>query len=385
MSGAQHNPPEAPTQTRPLAVPALTAGQYVPALLTKRGEQVGLQQTAGTTRAALTPLFVAHPVDWDFEKDQPKKSVQQHLSRLPEHLAGCWPGRSAFVDLEFLPDDPMDDGRHPLTWLVEESAGRGIGLVPAASPGRSAAYLNAVRDLVAGRHADLCLRLRYEEWPSVLGETQLRDFLRAMGVPHERTHLVLDLGDDVGDAALAALTAQLLAHGPWSAWKSLVVLGTGMPRMLPAGAGTHPVPRREWVLYRQLLRNGRLPRRPVFGDYGVAHPDPTQDVDPRIMNVSASLRYTTTDQWLAVKGGLFKGSGGRSLGADAVPPVCRVLAAHPDYLGPGHCAFERWIDDVVHGRESGGNPQKWRSMATSHHLQFVTDQLAALGGPTTWR
>jgi Beta protein len=66
-------------------------------------------------------------------------------------------------------------------------------------------------------------------------------------------------------------------------------------------------------------------RLPTFGDYAVAHPDPSRgDVDPKVMSISAGLRYTIDDEWLVAKGGLYKATGGRSLGGEAAIPVAGV-------------------------------------------------------------
>ena len=54
-----------------------------------------------------------------------------------------------------------------------------------------------------------------------------------------------------------------------------------------------------------------------FGDYAIAHPIPTE-LDPRTMRMSASIRYTTSDEWLILKG--------RNVRA-RLRPVFRALAS----------------------------------------------------------
>lgn len=101
-------------------------------------------------------------------------------------------------------------------------------------------------------------------------------------------------------------------------------------------------------------------RIPTFGDYAVAHPDPARgDVDPRVMNISAGLRYTIDGEWLVARGGLFKGTDGRSLGGAAAIPVAQMIASAPEFCGQDYSAGDAWIDQTARGATNGGSPQTW--------------------------
>src|SRR5260370_39656683 len=86
-------------------------------------------------------------------------------------------------------------------------------------------------------------------------------------------------------------------------WRSFALCGTGFQADL---MGLPPqaissIPRREWTLWRELVSKRSLGRMPSFGDYAIAGPQPSE-VDPRIMRPSASIRYTTDESWLILKG-----------------------------------------------------------------------------------
>ncbi len=49
--------------------------QYVPVLLTRRGERIALRGTDPRIKARITPLFVVAPVAWDYDSEQPAKST----------------------------------------------------------------------------------------------------------------------------------------------------------------------------------------------------------------------------------------------------------------------------------------------------------------------
>lgn len=352
---------------------------YVPIILTKRGERSALNGSPPSVTNAIRPVFVVPPVDWDFENGNPKKTAIEHVALLPEQLMECWGGSiSAFIDLAFV-DPECDPTDHPLVRVFEECLDRGIDLVPVVSPDRSQRFVAATRQVAEKNDGEICIRLPIEEWPQVAGNGRIESLLSACGSDPTRSHLILDLGDEVGASASLAVVGQLGSLPMVDSWKSLTVAGTSMPAIMPQGVGLHSIARREWANYSTIrsVRNG-LNRLPSFGDYVIAGTTPGSDVDPRIMSISATLRYTCENDWLVAKGGLFKGPAGKSLGASAVPPAASALASSPQFYGIEHCEFDKWVGSVAVSGLGGGNPELWRRLGTRHHLAVVTEQLANL-------
>lgn len=355
--------------------------QYVPIILTKRGERAALSALPAEVSQLITPLFVVPPVDWDFENESPKKSLAEHLAPIPQQLVDCWTLSQAFVDLMFLDDEPAPSGDHGLVWLTEQAEALGLTLIPVVSPNRTSAYIQAAKTVVARQNQGVCVRLSIMEWPEIAGFQTIERTLGEVGVQPVATHLVLDLGDDVGDAAAVAVASELRALPHLTEWASVAVVGTGMPATMPAGQGVHVVERSEWRIYESLAQlTVPLQRTPSFGDYVIASTSPVVDVDPKYMNISATLRYTSREDWLIAKGGLFKGNGGKGVGGAAVPPVAAKLVDHPEFFGVGHCGFDDWLISVASSGAGGGNPETWRRQATEHHMTVVTGQLASLYG-----
>ncbi|MDT7705851.1 MAG: hypothetical protein QOG20_1458 [Pseudonocardiales bacterium] len=136
---------------------------------------------------------------------------------------------------------------------------------------------------------------------------------------------MLDLGVEVHSelaAELSSMVLQTLQHA--EAWRSLTLAGGSFPENL-SQIDKHRLtrlPRLEWRLFAEVCSEAADAglHMPTFGDYAVAHPDPTSaDIDPRVMSISAGLRYTIDGEWLVAKGGLYKGTG-RSLGGAAAIP-----------------------------------------------------------------
>jgi hypothetical protein len=354
---------------------------YVPVLLTKRGERSALRDLPPSIKDLITPLFVAAPIDWNFDKEEPAKTIDRHLESLGKDLAECWGTAPAFLDLVFIdPAERMHGGAHPLFWLVTEANKSGAALVPTVAPMRDPAYRQAAAACVARDGRGACIRLSPAEWPSSSGLAVLNALLAELGIDPEQADLVLDLGEEVvasPSLSLAAVRNEIAVLPYLGRWRSLTVAGAGFPKDLSGvGRGLSMIERVEWTLYEALLAGPAVPVVPRFGDYVVANPDPFMDVNPRLLSISAALRYTVTGAWLVAKGELFKGAGGSGLGGAALVPVAAAIAAHPAFAGRGHCEGDDWIAGGAGG--TGGNPERWRRTATNHHLTHVAEAVARL-------
>lgn len=356
---------------------AFTPNHYVPVLFTKAGERDALGAITPSRKASFTPLFVVHPIGWDFDKDAPEHSIDQHLAKLPSALATSWGTRSAFLDAAHVDEHVMADGRHPLEWLIAETAKLSLELVPVISPSHSPDYRRAVRRLVATGSTEVCLRLEVVDWPVLPLPSGIDELMSSIGVRPADVHLVLDLRGQTGSAASAAVTGTLnrLAHS--ADWKTLTVAATAMPATVPPGRGVHVIPREEWASYASMVSEGSFgSRRPTFGDYAISHPDPFADIDPRVLQISAKLKYTAERDWLIGRGGLFKGNAGRSGGGQEIRAVARELVARTEFT-TRHCGADEWIV-AASGTGATGAPRTWVKVGTWHHIERVLDQIALM-------
>lgn len=355
---------------------------YVPIMLTKRGERRALEVTPTSVLAMMRPLFVVPEPDWDYDRNRPKKTVAEHLSTLPGELVLKWGNSDAFLDMNLLSDAFLPAGMHPLHWVAATaSATGGLRLTPVVSMDSTDEYVAAAAQVIDEITDDVCLRFPPSDWLQGGSISDWTDLMDALGVGPMQAHLVLDLGDEVDSSTAKAARDELMGLPYLNDWASVTVAGTALPQTLPSGGSTiHTLSRQEWKIYQAICGAG-VPRTPSFGDYIVNGPEPDgPGIDPKIMSMSATLRYTTNGDWLISKGLLYKGTGGKGKGGRAVPPAAAALLAHPDYLGHGHCAFEPWLAAAAAGGPPG-NAETWRKWGTVHHLQLVTEQVASLHGP----
>lgn len=358
--------------------------QYVPILLAKRGERRGVTDLTAASRQSITPMFVLPPVDWDFEAEAPKKSIDAHLATAGRDIVQCWGQAPAFVDPYFVDNGVLlTNGAHPLEFVIDQGNQLGAALIPTVSTLRDADYRAAVQRITSRDKRGACIRLGVDEWPANVGSSALQDLLSDIALAPTDVDLMLDLGDSVVSSQLAvtAVRAEISMLPHLADWRSLVVAGAGFPKSLEdLGKGISVLDRTDWHTYRSLVSGPGVARMPAFADYAVAHPDPIVDVDPRFMSISASFRYTIDDAWLVAKGSLFKGRAGTGYGGSAMQPVAQALVGDARFAGALHCQGDVWLDETARGVGGGGNPEAWRKAATTHHLTHVPLEIANLHG-----
>jgi len=155
-------------------------------------------------------------------------------------------------------------------------------------------------------------------------------------------------------------------------WRSFTLAATALPENL-AGyqPGINRRERTEWLAWIEFLQNpGGVERLPSFGDYGINNPT-LNEVDPRLIRMSANLRYTAVTEWL-----LCKGRNVRNYGFDQFNGLCQDLVQLPEYAGTAFSWGDTYIDRCARGVDGPGNATTWRKVGTSHHVALVNDQIA---------
>ncbi len=355
---------------------------YVPILKGKNGEYGALESMSPEEKEQITPLIEIPPVPWDYKKDVPAKTIDQHLAKVDPKFEKSWGlDQLFFVDLMWIERERMPDGTHPLAYVFSRARLRALKAVPVTGLIRADAYQTACREIVEQDKRGVCLRLQKDDFeePGSL-ESAIAKLLALLGASPADTDLVLDLGSlhtESGEEPSIDVVSLVQSIPCIKKWRSFVLAATGFPVDLiglpPSEIST--VWRSEWTLWRNLAADHRIARTPIFGDYAIAHPQPPE-VDPRAMRPSASIRYTTEDVWL-----ILKGKNLRSHGYKQFHDVSKSLLKNAAYSGPQFSWGDRYIRDCANRLVSSGNLTTWRRVGTSHHIAYVTQQLANYPSP----
>jgi Beta protein len=356
---------------------------YMPVFKWKLGEQTATKSLSATQKAQLLPIAELQDRPYDWGTEEYSKSWDEHIDAVAKKTAEHW-GKAHEIgfDQELTMDDELESNTDT-TWqyLFRKLWSAGVRAVPVLS---SRASKEAIDQIVAASKAHGRSRyiLRYrvhavdEEITPASLVAWFKTMLNTTGVPASDVDVVFDCDDFVSQwnlAATAPLATSLLAEVSAAAsWRRVFLLSGGFPVNL-AGIpkGTHQLPRHDWTFFKLVSplaqTNGC---KVLFGDYAVSHVDPFNE-DPRVLKMTANLRYTHADHWHVLKGASVKDKG-----FDQYRDLCKLLVNLPIYLGApfshGDKNYNDIADDVVPGP---GNATHWRRDATNHHIHVVLRQL----------
>jgi hypothetical protein len=359
---------------------------YLPILKGKEGEYAALSELAPKSKEKMTPLIEIPPIAWDFEAGAPEKTIDKHLEKVSDRIAGCWDiNKHIFIDLLWIPEsEVMSDGQHPLTYIFDNARMKTQSFIPVTGIRRGSNYQDAVKAIAAEDKRGVCLRLENNDFDEVWElDTKLPELLEALNIIPETADLILDfkeIPESQTSTVAVAIRSIISAIPDIEKWRSLTFAGTGFPSNLSdiEASSIGSIFRSEWSVWETLVKHrAKLKRLPTFGDYAINHPEPFErlELDPRLIRMSASLRYTADKEWLIVKGRNTKDHG-----REQYHGLCQLMIKRPEYKGTG-CS---WGDDYINGcagrSTNPGNPTIWRKVGTNHHLTFVTEQIASLPG-----
>jgi hypothetical protein len=349
---------------------------YFPILKWKRGEARALKELAPAVKAACTPVLEIVPVPYDFKAGTDKKSLAKHLSDAVEEMASSW-GTSlpVLVDIRLLPKSAATG--KTLTALFDLLRRERILAVPVISTTSTADIVSAAAAIHKKDGRGVCLREAVDVIIAPGFSSTVAATLLAVGAGAGAVDLVIDMQDVSATKKAANLTVAKAALNNVpnvKTWRSLVLCATAFPINLSGIApGVHGLPRADWALWTNV---GPVARLPTFGDYAVAHWD-LQELDPRVIKISASIRYTTDDEWV-----IFRGRNVNMHGFGQFTTFSKQLVKHAAYSGPTFSAGDAYVAACAAGG-SPGNHETWRRVATNHHITFVVNQLATRAAAST--
>lgn len=358
----------------------MQASRYVPVLKWRQGEYQALMRLSSEAKEFVVPLIELCPPEFDFETQTMKKTIDQQLSTFANRLKAKWGDRWVFVDgLHLDRQDRMENGRHPMGYIMGEVRKAKCNAIPVTGLDRDADYQRAVKGAIAESKSGVCVRLTLDDATEEDIQDQLDDLFATLDVSVGEVDLFIDLkaANFTPVASLAAvINAAIGSCDYFEEARSLTIAGSSFPSSMGAfKKQLTEIDRSEWLLYKELISQLPIGKpRPWFGDYAIAAPD-LVSLDMRVLKPAASVRYAINDAWIVVKG-----SNVRDNGFGQYQSLCQDVVNFKKYLGPGFSKGSEYIAKCGAGSESTGNLTTWRWVGTNHHMTKVVSDLSSFVG-----
>ncbi|WP_040207194.1 beta family protein [Neobacillus jeddahensis] len=354
---------------------------YIPIVRWRRGEQKALEFLDSQLKSNMTPLIEIPPIPWDFENGIPKKTIDEHLSNIGAQVKVSWNYNGpVFIDAYQVcneDDEIMSNGQHPLSFIINEMHAQNIVAIPVTGSNRGPNYQNAIKSIIQEYNNGYCLRLEevdFDDIEQIVNSTKL-----FFNVKLENVDIILDykyINPNHTSRMTRLVSGSISAIPELKKWRTLTFCATAFPENLgEIQTGTDgSIPRAEWIIYKKLLKSS-LERYPSFGDYIISNPE-YSEIDPRFMQMAASIRYTADDEFLIFRGYSIKSK--KYNGWGQALDITKRIVSHQKYSGNQYSYGDEYIYNCSIGKESTGNPETWRRVGTNHHLTLAAKELSNL-------
>jgi hypothetical protein len=308
------------------------------------------------------------------------KTLENHLQTAFSGLATSVQafGRCFIDTREIAPDGPEGAAA-----VFKLAAGSGIIFTPVTGINRTADTAAALKYGLQG----VALRLERGDFEAGRLNTGVPNFLSQHHLVPEKVDLIIDLGavDRLVSYGVERLAASFLKEVPvHKRWRTFTLSASAFPASMGvAGRNSHIfIERADWIAWRDSLYGHRtkISRLPTYSDGGIQNPKGVEGFDPLTMQVSASIRYTTNDSWLLIKGESTR----RTAPSEQFPSLAKQIVnghLYKHYYGAHHCEGCAGMEACAKGAGGYGSPEAWRRLGTIHHITAVVQELDALPWP----
>lgn len=328
-------------------------------------------------KSKLIPLIEIPDMGWDYENEKYTTTLDKHLEKSAKNIASAWvEPYQIIVDCNSLANH-VSPGITTIQFLFSKLSVYKVNAIPCLLLGATDAELNSVSNLVLNG-SWVCIRIKASQASDFDINNEIDRIIQTLDVSLEKVIVILDMEyAEFGQLSLIQLASTSLIGGirDINLFAIFSLSITSFPINLTGidGDSTAEINRIETALYEYLdTKSNILPRMPLYSDYCVSHPN-IDEIDPRLMTMSASIRYTTQKSWL-----IFKGRAVKTHSFDQFYALARkVVARTEEYSGEDFSWGDGQIYEKSNNNGGTGSATTWRQIATNHHIALTIQQLSS--------
>lgn len=347
---------------------------YVPIVKGKAGDLAAIGTVSSVTRQQIKPLFELLPVAR--KRPSAEQNVFDFCSLVQKHV----PLGDAFVDFYGLTGDEMTaDGSNAVLRGFELLKAFGRAVTPTFGFERNDDLWGPLGIVARDFGKGFCFRLgrdeisvaqRNDTWASII------EISAEMGLGASQVDILIDLRSVTAAEAtsLPELLVSFLFENPGvGEYRSLIVAGSSALDSVSdvAEEGMLEVRRQELHVWSTLWLDMPDGIKPTYGDYGVVHPDfSDQGANP---NINAKIRYTAANKIVYFRGHrLLKPIVDFSQYHDLAARVVRagLHKRRDESFG------DAYLSDCANRLIKPGTPRSWVQADMNHHVTYTARQIA---------
>lgn len=360
----------------------LTKLTYVPSIRWRMGEYGALSQLDARVKECVVPFVTIPAIEYDFEEEKPKTSVQDHVEPFVRRLTSKW-GAAAWVGVhDMIAKETMADGSDVFTYVFNELRSELLfaWAVPAIPLCADARVVRSVAAIISHDKRGLGLSIRLEDLMRGDVNSRLNTLSADMDIDETAIDLFIDLAAPSFEPYCefaTSLTDRVATINNLDRYRNFILLSTAWPESNASiRVGMSDIERHDWLFYKVLVEShlGDL-RHPSFGDYTVVHPA-FRAVDMRTIKSAGKLVYTDSDRWWIRKGVAFRDH------PEQMHEHCATLSKMAIFKGASYSQGDEYIRDCAIQKVTASNLTRWKQVAINHHITHVVDDLASFFGAT---
>ena len=355
----------------------ITKDMYVPILKWRMGEYQALMRLKSEVKDYIVPLIVVPPIEYDFEEERPKKTIDEHMSPFGKRYREKWGNRKCLIDLDdSLDNQIMSSGKHAIQHIFDEIRGES-NAIPVVRFTNGTNHKKIACEIVKRDGKGAAFRVRLEELMDIKFNQRANALLKELCLEKSSIDLIIDLAvpetfkpyKEFADA----LEAILGSIQDLDSYRSFVIAGTSLylGKVKKPGAN---LSRQEWKLYKEIYStfDGSL-RMPSFSDYTIEQPGFT-DLGIRRIMPAGKIIYTVDEIWHIRKGGAFRDDNSQ------MKKHCEGIVQSEYFRGAKFSKGDLRIEKTANGSENYGNLTTWKWVGVNHHIATVVEQLSNFYG-----
>lgn len=347
---------------------------YTPVIKGKLNDIKAIAKVEKSLLLHSKPLIEAMPV-------AKGERVLDHIEKIGHYLSKYLSHQESFVDFYgFAPGLKDEDNVDAVVAGMRSFAKRNLPFTPTYGFQRDDQIWNNLADIVATQKRGFCFRVDIDDLDDQAEDTWAAILERSaqIGLSAGMVDILVDLRD-IGSANLIS-TSQLLAHflslkPPTNEYRSLIVVGSSALKsvadiQIDSNAS---VARNELLVWALAQKVVDADTSIIFGDYGVIHPDFSDQVNNP--NINAKLRYTSRGRIH-----YYRGHGLRMPKSDYAQyfALAEKVRSSSAYEGPESSFGDWYVDAVADHATTSGSPATWIVADLNHHVSHTIRQMVAL-------